>query len=192
MQRSFVNGCFCPLTKICISLAEKQEGAPQEHGHKKQSSTKWYVWKIVLRKVGRKSLWEKVWFWKAEFVSDDPHICVSSPERLSGVSMCMQNCRMSLTDLHLDALAHVVFAQSCVSFSQRTLCVGCLLCCLPTKDVLLNSWGGSGFNWYLQEHFPLLSPFKMALCSDEALGPGYGAANVGLREEQSKFEVLVG
>lgn len=32
----------------------------------------------------------------------------------------------------------------------------------------------------------------MALCSDEAVGPGYGAVNVGLRKEQPTFEVLVG
>lgn len=78
----------------------------------------------------------------------------------------------------------------CILLSENF--VWCLLCFLPTRDVYWIPVDGSGFYRYLQEHFPFLGPFKVALCSGEVLGPGYVAVNEGLREEQPEFEVLMG
>lgn len=157
MQKNFASGCFVKIA------AEKREIAPQERGQKNRGSRKWWVFEMILRKVGRKSLWAKVWpeiglnLWVMIRILVFNFQC----GRLLGVSVCTQNYRMSPRDLYVNALAHVMLARSCVSSFWRTLSVGWLLCLLPTGDVSWIPGDGSGFNRYSQEHFAFLSPFKM-------------------------------
>lgn len=132
---------FCPLAKIDISLSEKQERAPQEHGHKKQSSIKWLCMKNSPGKSGeeeplRKGLiFERLNLWVVI------HIFVFLFQGESQVYPCAcriggchwQTCRLmllpmwclpSLRELRLLGVCPVVFLLKILKMSTEFLWMG--------------------------------------------------------------------